>query len=389
MKRQTTVFENSLIWLGAGISIAEIQTGTYIAPLGFPHGLLAIILGHLIGCSLLFLAGLIGGRTRKSAMETVALSFGQRGALLFAFLNICQLVGWTGIMIYDGAAAAEELFHCGKWLWCLVIGLLIIFWLKVGIRHLGKVNIVAMAALMILTGLLCWNIFSHHQAASLAGTPISFGAAVELAVSMPLSWLPLISDYTSKAQKALPATMASTIAYGLVSCWMDIIGMGASILTGQTSIAKVIFQAGMGIAGLIIIVFSTVTTTFMDAYSAGTSSSTIWHRVNGTAFAIITTIVGTIGAIYLPMDNITNFLYLIGSVFAPMIAILVTDYYLLHRSLTKQLFNWPNLIVWLVGFIIYRCLMLINTPVGNTFPDMVIVCALCLLWHSLSLRLKR
>lgn len=389
MNRQTTTFENSLIWLGAGISIAEIQTGTYIAPLGFRRGLLAIIAGHLIGCSLLFLAGLIGGRTRKNAMETVALSFGRHGALLFAFLNVCQLVGWTGIMIYDGAVSAEELFHCGRWLWCLVIGLLIICWLKIGIRHLGKVNIVAMTALMLLTGLLCWNIFSHRQAASVTSASISFGAAVELAVAMPLSWLPLISDYTSKAQKPLPATLASAAAYGLVSCWMDIIGMGASILTGQTSIAKVIFQAGMGIAGLLIIIFSTVTTTFMDAYSAGISSSAIWHRINSTGFAIATTIVGTIGAICLPMDNISDFLYLIGSVFAPMIAILVTDYYLLHRSSASQFFNWPNLALWLAGFVIYRCLMIVDTPVGSTFPDMVIVSILCLLWHGLNLRRKK
>ena len=52
-----------------------------------------------------FFAGLIGGRTGRSAMETVKMSFGQKGGLLFAFLNVLQLVGWTAIMIYDGALA--------------------------------------------------------------------------------------------------------------------------------------------------------------------------------------------------------------------------------------------------------------------------------------------
>lgn len=32
MQRQTTIIENSMIWCGAGISIAEILTGTYLAP---------------------------------------------------------------------------------------------------------------------------------------------------------------------------------------------------------------------------------------------------------------------------------------------------------------------------------------------------------------------
>ena len=79
MKR-TSTFSNSLIWFGAGVSLAEILTGTYFAPLGMGKGIAAILLGHVIGCVLFFLAGLIGGRERKSAMETTKMSFAQRAA---------------------------------------------------------------------------------------------------------------------------------------------------------------------------------------------------------------------------------------------------------------------------------------------------------------------
>ena len=71
MEKRTSLFENGLIWFGAGVSIAEILTGTYFAALGFGRGLAAILVGHVIGCIMLFLAGVIGGKTRKSAMETV------------------------------------------------------------------------------------------------------------------------------------------------------------------------------------------------------------------------------------------------------------------------------------------------------------------------------
>ena len=70
-ERDTSIFENGLIWFGAAVSIAEILTGMYFAPLGFSKGLLAILVGHVIGCAMLFFAGLIGGKVRKSAMETV------------------------------------------------------------------------------------------------------------------------------------------------------------------------------------------------------------------------------------------------------------------------------------------------------------------------------
>lgn len=96
-KKGTSVFSNGLIWFGAGVSLAEILTGTYFAPLGFGKAMAAILLGHLIGGLMMFAAGMIGAKERKSAMETVKMSFGERGSLLFAVLNVLQLVGWTAI----------------------------------------------------------------------------------------------------------------------------------------------------------------------------------------------------------------------------------------------------------------------------------------------------
>ena len=118
MEKKTSLFENGLIWFGAGVSIAEILTGTYFAPLGMAKGLAAILIGHVIGCVLLFLSGVIGGTLRKSAMETVKDSFGIHGGQLFAILNVLQLAGWTAIMIYDGALAAQGIFQAGQWIWC-------------------------------------------------------------------------------------------------------------------------------------------------------------------------------------------------------------------------------------------------------------------------------
>ena len=314
--RRTSIFENGLIWFGAGVSLAEILTGTSFAPLGFTKGLLAIIIGHIIGCGMMFFAGFIGGKTRKSAMETVKMSFGSTGALLFAVLNILQLVGWTAIMIYD-----------------------------------GSLNTVA-------------------------NDGLTFGAAVELAVAMPLSWLPLISDYTREAKEPTKATLASVIVYGLVSCWMYVIGMGISIFTGESDIAQIMVKAGLGIAGLLIIVFSTVTTTFLDAWSAGISSESLSKNINGKWIAIAATVIGIIGAIVYPMDDITDFLYLIGSVFAPMIAVQIADFFILHQDFSRKSVCIQNMLVWVVGFIAYRWLMGVDTILGNTLPDMVITIVL-------------
>ena len=383
-EKRTGLFENGLIWFGAGVSIAEILTGTYLAPLGMGKGLLAIIVGHIIGCLMLFLAGVIGGKVRKSAMETVKMSFGQKGSILFAVLNVLQLVGWTAIMIYDGALAADGVMNTGRWIWCLVIGALIILWIVIGITNLGKINTVAMAALFILTLILCKVIFTGNGAGVPSDDSMTFGAAVELAVAMPLSWLPLISDYTREAKEPVKATAVSAVVYGVISCWMYLIGMGAAIYTGESDIAQIMVKAGLGIVGLLIIIFSTVTTTFLDAYSAGISSETLSHKLNGKYIAIGVTIVGALAAIVYPMDNITDFLYLIGSVFAPMIAIQIADFFLLEEDHSEKEIQISNMILWVIGFVLYRMLMKVDLPVGNTLPDMVITMVLCLIWGKIS-----
>lgn len=116
---------------------------------------------------------------------------------------------------------------------------------------------------------------------------IGYGAAVELSIAMPLSWLPLISDYTREAKHPVKATAVSAIVCGVVSCWMYVIGMGAAIFTGESDNANVMVKAGLGIAGLLILIFSTVTKTFLDAWSAGISGETVFKKWSGKWMAIL------------------------------------------------------------------------------------------------------
>lgn len=161
------------------------------------------------------------------------------------------------------------------------------------------------------------------------------------------------------------------------------IGMGAAIFTGEYDIAVIMVKAGLGIAALVILVFSTVTTTFLDAWSAGISAESLSKKLNGKKTAIAVTVIGAAGAILFPMDDITGFLYLIGSVFAPMIAVQIADHFLLKRDRFAVAADGRNLVIWLVGFIAYRWLMGVDTPVGYTLPDMVLTVLLCVLAEKL------
>lgn len=371
-------YEHALLWFGAGLSIAEILTGMSLAPLGFGKGMAAIVIGHVIGCLLLFLAGVIGSSTRKSAMESVRSSFGKRGSLLFSTLNIIQLAGWTAIMIYDGALAAQGVFPLSNAIYCLIIGGLILVWIGIGLQNLGRLNTLAISSLLILTVVLSVVVLRSPVPVAAQGEMLSFGAGIELSIAMPLSWLPLISDYTKEADSPIQASAISALCYGLISIWMYAIGLGASIFTGQYAIDQIIVKAGLGLIGLLIIVFSTVTTTFLDAYSAGVSANAISSKLDVRKSALVIGLLGMICAICFPITDITGFLYLIGSVFAPMIAIQITDFFLLKTDVSNQAFSWKNLILWLIGFIVYRIFMQVDSPLGSTIPAMAIIIVLCL-----------
>ena len=38
-----------------------------------------------------------------------------------------------------------------------------------------------------------------------------------------------------------------------------------------------------------------------------------------------------------------------------------------------------NAVIWVIGFVLYRILMRIDIPVGNTLPDMVVTILICMI----------
>ena len=240
-----------LVWFGASVSLAEILTGTFFAPLGLGAGIAAILIGHVIGCALFLLVSLVSAQTGASAMQAVGRSFGRIGSAAFSSANVLQLVGWTAIMVMSGGAAANLLVPAlGMAGWCVIIGALIVLWIAIGVKRMGKVQSAAAVLLFALTFVVSATVFG-------SGTPIpgmedgslSFGAAVELAAAMPLSWLPVAGDYTRSAIKPQSGTVLATLAYGIGSCWMFVIGLGCALFAGSDDVAVVLAQAGLGAVG--------------------------------------------------------------------------------------------------------------------------------------------
>lgn len=369
-----------LVWFGAAVSIAEIEAGAALAPAavggrGWPV-LGAILLGHLFGGAMLFLAMLLGARTRRGGMDCAKVPFGRAGGGFFAALNLLQLVGWTAVMVAQGAGAAGELLG-GRVPFgavCAGIGVLVAVWIYIGLRGVGRINSVAMALLFALTVLLFASPFVIETKGT--GHPIEpmpdpvFWFAFEMSVAMPLSWLPLAADYTKDARRPAAACAVAALVYSLVSCWMYGIGMLAATYGSIAAAFRYFGAAGLGAAALLVIVFSTVTTTFLDAYSAGESARSIWSRIPAKPFGVSVCALGTLLAARGAMDRYLDFLYLIASVFAPMAAVLLVDGFLGRRrrdSAAAANAAW-NLFAWAVGFAVYHACLGGDSPLALAWP---------------------
>ena len=357
MEKRTSLFTNGVIWFGVAISVSEIEAGIEIgAASSLDSVWLPLILGHVLGGILLFFVGLVGARVRLNAMETTASVYGSYGSRFFASLNLFQLVAWIAVLNAQGASVLAGLdLPVSFPLTCVLLAVLIAVWVFVGLHRFAKVTTFVMAVLTVLLVVLTAKLFGvESSGAPAAEQTLGFWNIFEISMALPLSWLPVISDYTKDVEKPVRATAVSAIAYSVASFWMYFIGLQIAGAGVGNDIARAILLAGLGIPGIVIVVLSTVTTNFLAANSAGESAKAIVHRLNPKITGVVVSGISAVLAISGIMDHYIGFLCLIASVFAPMAAVLLVSFFLAKDHQVGHKYWILNLFAWLVGFVVYQ-----------------------------------
>lgn len=357
MDNRTGLFTNAVIWFGVAISVSEIQAGIQIASASSIGSVwVPLILGHIIGGILLFSVGLIGARLRVNAMESIKSTFGNYGSKFFAILNVLQLIAWVAVLNAQGAMALMGLnLEIAFPIICMILAVLVALWVYIGLKRSSKVTTIIMMVLTILLIVLSVKLFtvkSYQPLPAANASALTFWNIFEISIAMPVSWLPVISDYTKDVKKPVKATAISAIAYTIASLWMYFIGIEI-VGIGTLDISQAILIAGLGIQGVLILVLSTVTTNFLATNSAGESAKAIFNRLDPKIAGVIVSFLSALLAISGIMNHYISFLYLITSVFAPMAAVLIVSFYCGNEHNERKDFCW-NIFAWFVGFIIYQ-----------------------------------
>ena len=71
-----------------------------------------------------------------------------------------------------------------------------------------------------------------------------------------------------------------------------------------------------------------------------------------------------------------------------MIAIQISDYFILKIRHDEKCFSVINIIIWIIGFIIYRVLIKLDTPIGSTAPSMIITICISIIVNKIFIKRK-
>ncbi|MFJ3073995.1 putative hydroxymethylpyrimidine transporter CytX [Pseudomonas sp. NPDC087029] len=381
------------LWFSLGIGLMVLQVGAMLAPgLGLAGAVLAIALGTGVGVLLLGAAGVIGSDTGLSAMATLRLSLGRHGARLPALLNLLQLVGWGAfeiIVMRDAASllGARTFGEHSLWnspmLWTLCFGglatLLAVSGPLAFVRKiLRKWGIwVLMGACLWLT----WNLFAKADLAQLwnlgGDGSMSLAVGFDIVIAMPLSWLPLIADYSRFASSAKRVFGGTVLGYFIGNTWLMSLGVAYTLAfapSGEVNaLLLALAGAGMGIP-LLLILLDESEKAFADIHSAAVSSGLLVPvKIEHLALAI--GVLCTLIALLAPLAQYENFLLLIGSVFAPLFGVVLVDHYLVRRRRAPAQIDglhWQALLAWVVGVAVYHLIAAQAPSLGATLPALLL-----------------
>lgn len=395
----------SILWFSLAIGLLVIQAGAFLTMfpeyggfgLNIFEAFLVSLVGSLIGSFILALVGFIGSKYGITSMVSLRPSFGLFGSYLPSILNVIQLIGWTifEFIIMGEAAISISKEFTGpftKYLWITFFAILVYLMTVYGPLIVVRRWLEKFAIWFAIIGgaFLTYQLLSIKSLTIQSLSNVQFNTillALDLVIAMPISWLPLVSDYNRFSKNTKEGFLGTFISYTIANTWFYLIGAILAIAYPGQSITYSMALVFFGLLALLVILIDEPDNAFADVYSATLSIQNVFPKQKQWKIALIITILSLILAYSIPIIQYEHFLLLIGASFVPIFGILISDYFILNKSnYRKELFYKTNLkinlkaiVSWIVGFLTYYYFAYINIIIGATIPSLIIT----LLFYSI------
>ncbi|MBW3588470.1 MAG: cytosine permease [Actinobacteria bacterium] len=381
--RKLSGVDLAVLWGDLGIGLLVIVAGALlVAPaeqfgfgLSLPSAMVAIVAGSVIGCALLGIGGFIGAQEARPTMVLLRSVLGVKGSWVPTVLNVAQLIGWTAVELWAMALVADrlsrQLFGFTSFaFWLLVFGLIVLglsLWGPLGVVRIWlerfSVWVIGVIGAIITGVLLFGGGFSEIWNTPGAGGSMIFGLPMDLVIALPVSWVPLVADFNRFGRGPRSALLGTSLGYLLANIWFYALGalivlrFPDAAVTPEGIAMSVLALSGITITGTLLLVGLLVGETdeaFADVYSSAVSLRNIFPSIDSRILVVAVTAVGILLAGRFTMLAYELFLFLLGSIFLPLLGVWFADRFVLKNAQVLEGFRWKAFLPWIAGFAVYH-----------------------------------
>jgi putative hydroxymethylpyrimidine transporter CytX len=362
------------LWGNLGVSllgftgaIFVLQPGGAGTPeLSLAAALTAIVAGTLLGTLVLALAGIPGAHTGAPAMVLLRGLFGARVSYLPTVLNVLQLFGWGIFELVTIATAAHTVAPAlPRWGYVLIAGALTALLTSYPLGAIRVLRRYATGAVLVVMCYLFVQLLRHPLPSFTHGTWSGYWAATDTVVAVAISFAPLAADYTRHSRSARAAFGGALAGYSVTQVLCYVIGLLALVTIAHGDpdhIFGAFIALPLGSLGFAILAARELDQSFADVYSTAVSIQNLRPLWDRRVLAGVITALTTAGALWLNIADYENFLTLLGSVFVPLSAVLITDYFAGYLATPRRHWDlsalapsrWVMLLPWAAGFVVYQ-----------------------------------
>lgn len=330
------------VWFAPQVNMTGVFTGTLaiLLGLGFWLGLLAMVIGTVLGSLVVGYLSTMGPRTGAGQLPNARMAFGDT-VVVPAALQWFSSIAWDALVGLFGGEALSVLLGIPFWLAVLIVlgiqGVVGVFGYELIHRLQAVLTVVLFATFVVFT----LKLVGGHEvvtAATVGGADLlgAFVLEVTIAFSLAVSWATYAADFS----RYLPADVSRARVFGFTVAGMSLgyifvqgIGIAAASLVGEHTAEGVRSVMGGGLLGgvaLLVIAVASIGSGVMNDYSGSLALQTVGVRVRRPVSAVIVTALAFLLILWLhSADTATRFtdLLLLISYWIPaFVAVVVIDW---------------------------------------------------------------
>ncbi|MBB2993033.1 NCS1 family nucleobase:cation symporter-1 [Mycolicibacterium iranicum] len=330
------------VWFAPQVNMTGVFTGTLaiVLGLGFWLGLLAMVIGTVLGALVVGYLSTWGPRTGAGQLPNARMAFGGT-VVVPAALQWVSSVAWDALVGLFGGEALSALLGIPFWSGVLIVlgvqGVVGFF----GYELIHRLQAVLTVVLFVTFVVFAVKLVGGHEIAvpaTAAGADLvgAFVLEVTIAFSLSISWATYAADFS----RYLPAGVSARRVFafttaGLAAGYVFVQGVGiaAASVVGEHTVEGVRAVMGGGVIGglaLLVIAVASIGSGVMNDYSGSLALQTIGVRVRRPLSSIIVTVLAFMLILWLhAADTATRFtdvLLLISYWIPAFVAVVVIDW---------------------------------------------------------------